>query len=1315
MPRIKSPFFWLSWVFQAFALVASHPHNHAHQAHHQFFQNHTAISQRDSKVPLRILPLGASITWGLLSASGNGYRKPLRDALRSDGWEVDMVGTKTNGDMFDNEVEAHSGDTIDQVKAAAQGSLNYRPNVVLINAGTNDCRLKIDIVNTGQRMRSLINSLFAGDGMEKTTIILSTLIPSTEGNTATYRPTVNMQFRQLIREMQDDGVSIVLADMDPEYPSNGNGWIAFPGDFDHNGVVDSTHPNEQGYAKMAYVWYKAIQEADKKGFLKMPNEMNSTGGSCEKQYGDGVSAGGLTQRGSGEDDGIYYHSGESKGMILSIVSDYDRDQWFFARLFRRDRDDLLGWFQQDDGSVAYGTWRNTGKESEMFVKIADTTVDDNCIQPGVNFIDINADGLDDFVCIGKDGTAYGSINQGDGTNYKPPTFKSIGKIKEPEGYPQARVRLADIDGDGRADYCVIADNGDITCWRNGWIDDVPKYWQALGKRFTGKGFGDVKGVRFEDINGDGRDDWLWLDDVGQTTTYTNSRSCQQGKEGDGLNVAWRQGFAKGAGSGPTHFGMSGYGDEGLRKRIHFARVYGEPQDFGLLGRQDYVFMEHVKEDDKHRFNMRVWKNTGQGSTKLRADGNAYCNMLGHSNGMMDYVWILSKGDMHIYENQGMTTVEDDGPGFWGANYIIFDPFTQAIGKHLDRRDLHLTDWDGDGACDIVWTDPDNDNRVKLWRNRIRETGHFDWEYHSDPAPDLHCPEKRGIGLFDRPVQFADISGNGKGDYICLEKDGRSWGYVHNEVGTWDFVDQYKFSEGKDRANLQWADVDGDGKADMIHTNRFNGDGTVWLNKGRKNIGNSRYEWDPVGVKYQGAVAGSCTYFPDLDGNGRADMHSILYTWYNTAKTWFSRCGRPNRVGDDGVVSDPHLPIMPDGEDEIGDVDGVDDDEDTDGLDDDFLLETMQTMLEDDIKNYTELLADGYDKKYKTYSKAVVEGVPTIIHDFYMDHGIDYFTCIVAEWQPMCAKCELQYGKTSPVCRYCAFFDDIGFLNVSEPCPPDTSLRASTKERPCHQTTYWSFQNEDQNEDKEDQFYADALAETGIPRGRTYLGMYDHQSNKQDCHDYPRCYQYGWEIGVPKISAGYNVDDVVDPKETISELLGKTKDLRKGLEMAIISQRIDARRSWTGSGMVDAVSVPVLMIHQAISSMQQVVDTAGEIDRENRKRQILLFLSAFLFLIPIGGEVIGAINGLASIGRFISLAGEAALVGIDIYSVVDGPSSAPFVIFSYILSAGALNDAVKVNKAAKAKRGMGAKDLAKLGADFERGMTKIDTIMRACKA
>ena len=118
---------------------------------------------------------------------------------------------------------------------------------------------------------------------------------------------------------------------------------------------------------------------------------------------------------------------------------------------------------------------------------------------------VAGDGLDDFVCIGKDGSAYASINQGDGNNLSPPTFKGPALWKTAvKGYDQSHVRLADIDGDGRGDYCVTADNGDVRCWRNGGQGDLADYWQDLGIKFTGKGMGDTQGTHFEDINGDVR-------------------------------------------------------------------------------------------------------------------------------------------------------------------------------------------------------------------------------------------------------------------------------------------------------------------------------------------------------------------------------------------------------------------------------------------------------------------------------------------------------------------------------------------------------------------------------------------------------------------------------------------------------------------------------------------------------------------------------------------------------------------------------------------------------------------------------------------
>ena len=52
--------------------------------------------------PLRILPLGASITYGQGSSDRNGYRKHLEQMLQHSGTVVDMVGTVSAGKMKDN-------------------------------------------------------------------------------------------------------------------------------------------------------------------------------------------------------------------------------------------------------------------------------------------------------------------------------------------------------------------------------------------------------------------------------------------------------------------------------------------------------------------------------------------------------------------------------------------------------------------------------------------------------------------------------------------------------------------------------------------------------------------------------------------------------------------------------------------------------------------------------------------------------------------------------------------------------------------------------------------------------------------------------------------------------------------------------------------------------------------------------------------------------------------------------------------------------------------------------------------------------------
>lgn len=405
----------------------------------------------------------------------------------------------------------------------------------------------------------------------------------------------------------------------------------------------------------------------------------------------------------------------------------------------------------------------------------------NCEHPeGVHFIDMNADGLDDLVYIDADGNAYLSINQGDGNRVggKSPTFKRVSDtalIRATTGSTRDFMVLADIDGDGRGDIGVIDASGAVTFWRNAGLSDIPA-WQPLGVRWNDQGLGTVTNTRFEDINGDvsrsgvvlplnktsilteraqGRDDAMWVSDTGSVYTWTNSRSCAASVLGNGLQIAWRQGFYTGESSGPTHKGFPGYvttDEPTLESRVHFARVIGQSTVFGNLPPQDTVLMEHILLDSgSHRFNLRVWKNTGGGGSKIKADGNRYCNMMGHAEGHVDYVWVYSYGIMVMWGNREKGKISDsDADGYWEYKGEIFRP-----PNNINRKDLHLADWDGDGACDVIYADPDT-GAVQVWINNYPTTQTWDWTPIT--VAGLSCSEKRGLGTFDRKCCYLVVLG-----------------------------------------------------------------------------------------------------------------------------------------------------------------------------------------------------------------------------------------------------------------------------------------------------------------------------------------------------------------------------------------------------------------------------------------------------------------------------------------------------------------------------------------------------------------------------
>ncbi|KAF3058575.1 carbohydrate esterase family 3 protein [Daldinia childiae] len=228
-------------------------------------QNHNGTLSRDALaarakgfgngVPLRIMPLGASITFGFGSSDNNGYRKDIRDKIEANGNKVNMVGNNPSGSMKDNDTEGWKSYTVDQVHDKATASVpKYKPNVILVNVGTNDCVQNKDLPNAGKRLQSLLDSLYTES--PKATVILSTLLVNKDAAVQARVQDFNAQLRKVANQLQSDKKRLVLVDMQSD-----DG----PEVEDLN--ADGTHPNDTGYRKMADVFYEGLKEADRRNYF----------------------------------------------------------------------------------------------------------------------------------------------------------------------------------------------------------------------------------------------------------------------------------------------------------------------------------------------------------------------------------------------------------------------------------------------------------------------------------------------------------------------------------------------------------------------------------------------------------------------------------------------------------------------------------------------------------------------------------------------------------------------------------------------------------------------------------------------------------------------------------------------------------------------------------------------------------------------------------------------------------------------------------------------------------------------------------------
>ncbi|MDI5970879.1 FG-GAP-like repeat-containing protein [Streptomyces sp. SL13] len=228
-----------------------------------------------------------------------------------------------------------------------------------------------------------------------------------------------------------------------------------------------------------------------------------------------------------------------------------------------------------------------------------------------------------------------------------------------------KVRWADFDGDGKADYITIASSGAVSVYLNRGGDGHGG-WSVLGQVTPGQTT-DASRVRFADFDGDGRADYILLGTNGSVTVFLN-----RGGDGHGGWLPLGQ-VSTGQTSDATH--------------VKFADFDGDGRtDYVLLGSGGAVSVWLNRGGD----GSGGWSPLGQVATGQTADPGQVRFADLDGDGRADYTWISSTGAVSAYLNRG-----GDGYGGWlGGGQV-------ASGLTTDATQVSMADFTGDGNADYV--------------------------------------------------------------------------------------------------------------------------------------------------------------------------------------------------------------------------------------------------------------------------------------------------------------------------------------------------------------------------------------------------------------------------------------------------------------------------------------------------------------------------------------------------------------------------------------------------------------------------------------
>nr|UMZ45332.1 hypothetical protein [Paramyrothecium sp.] len=783
---------------------------------------------------LRILPVGDSITvgWGSerLGGHGNGYRGHLKDNLS--GNKVVFAGTESSGTMVNGSYvkAAWSGKTIKYISDNVDPALEQRPNIILLHAGTNDMNSNSGTSTEGNDPRAAADRL--GKLIDKMTEacpdatilvakIIGTCIEDREARTGLFQELIP----GVVKSRRDAGHHVIAADFSKFSMK------------DH--MLDCVHPNNAGYNVMGDWWYSFIHQIPE-SWIKIPVGPDPGFENIDDN-------GGLDQNIPLPDWGANPIQVTSKETVAKA-----------AELARGD----------DKGPAICRDkphWRNAGKIAMGVESMGDWQYKSNWVDAGilargvgldekyVRLHDMNGDGKADYVWIDpKTGELRCWINN------LPNSWSSAGNNDSviATGVSSGdTIFLADLNGDKMDDYLVLnSDDGSVRVWWNyGPADSWDNGWKFVrGEEIaSGVRHANLETLRFADMNGDGRDDYLYIGEGGSLKLYLNT-----GPPG-GREVLWRD------------MGGIATGDVNRISELVLADMNGDGRDDYLIWDSDGGLTGHLNQPTR-REGVPFWIDQGPAkavATGVKKNFNTIRLADMDGDGKDDYVHVGANGALSVWYNRGST-----------SDYMTID-------------NLRFADIDGDGADDYVLLDPESGAPTVYLNAGIHSSGLLGWLWREanggDPIASGAAPASQ--------VVFGDINGDGLADYLDIDpKTGRINAYLNlgenidpNDGPRWGFKSIGTIASGLGPGKrVRIADIDGDGRDDYILL-KDNGGATIYRNTWTP--GKDHDNFAPMPDAYTSGVGQSPDEidFVDIDGDGKADyvwtrkLDGKAWVWYNS--------------------------------------------------------------------------------------------------------------------------------------------------------------------------------------------------------------------------------------------------------------------------------------------------------------------------------------------------------------------------------------------------------------------------------------------------